>query len=65
MSQITHIEIYYPETHKKEAKFLKERFNNFFYFQFSSLEEFDMVNEPNTMKFTNNKYFKKFNLIAN
>ena len=63
--EVQRIEVYCNEKYKAEKAFLNERLKNFHFFQLSSPYEFDMVNEPQVMKFDNNIYFKKFNLIKN
>jgi len=66
MSQVEHIEFYYPKTVKgDDLCVLRERIKNFHFYQCSSPEEFDIANKPQMIKLDNNIYYKKFNLIAN
>ncbi len=66
MAQVEHIEFYHPKHIKsEELEVLRDRVKKFHFYQFASEEEFDEANKPQLLKLENNKYFKKFNLIAN
>lgn len=66
MAKVEHIEFYHP-THVNctELEVMRDRIKSFHFYQFASEAEFDEANKPQLIKLEGNKYFKKFNLIAN